>query len=78
MCILNIFQQLLITENIQIYANTDIEHLVNLLNDNITMFSRIVYHVMQGIVTKAVGVAISRTFYGRSLEVIDEGFDKRK
>ena len=36
--ILNIYQQLLITKNVQIYANTDMEHLVNLLNDIITIF----------------------------------------
>ena len=45
------------------------EHLVNLLNDIITIFSRIVFHIMQEIMAKAVGVAISRAFYGRSLEV---------
>ena len=41
-------------------------------NISLTLNFRILYHIMQSVLAKAIGVAVSRAYYGRSLEVAEK------
>ena len=44
---------------------------------SLTLNFRILYYIMQSVFTRAVGVAISRAYHGRSLEVDNEDINAK-